>query len=164
MRGQINLPVYGDYVGKAIREIRSIAQSNTMCVRFSGGKDSVVLKWLFEQAGVPYQARFSRTSVDPPELLQFIKKHHTDVICEDPRISMFQLIIKKGFPPTRVCRYCCQEYYRKKAIMERNRKNSCFYRTFPLSSFHNTFITSVQDLSAKTKGHRFFAMTSFHLL
>ena len=23
---------------------------------------------------------------------------------------MFQLIVKKGFPPTRVCRYCCSEY------------------------------------------------------
>lgn len=49
-------------------------------------------------------------------------------------------------------------------LMERNRENSCFYRTFPLFSFHNTFITSVQDLSAKTKGHRFFAMMLFHLL
>lgn len=110
MRGQISLPVYGDYVGKAIKEIRGISQCNTMCVRFSGGKDSVVLKWLFEQAGVPYQARFSRTSVDPPELLKFINKYHPDVIKEDPRISMFKLIVKKGFPPTRVCRYCCSEY------------------------------------------------------
>lgn len=32
------------------------------------------------------------------------------MIVEEPRISMFQLIIKKGFPPTRVCRYCCQEF------------------------------------------------------
>ena len=51
--------------------------------------------------------------MDPPELLQFIKKYHKDVIREEPEISMFQLIIKKGFPPTRVCRYCCQEYKEK---------------------------------------------------
>lgn len=92
------------------RTNRGISRCNTMCVRFSNGKDSVVLKWLFEQAGVPYQARFSRTSVDPPELLKFINKYHPDVIKEDPRISMFKLIVKKGFPPTRVCRYCCSEY------------------------------------------------------
>lgn len=110
MRGQINLPVYGDYVGRVIRELRCIAGCQTMCLRFSGGKDSVVLKWLFEQAGIPYQARFSRTSVDPQELLRFIRKYHSDVIEEQPRISMFHLIIKKGFPPTRVCRYCCSEY------------------------------------------------------
>lgn len=81
-----------------------------MCVRFSGGKDSVVMKWLMEQAGVPYEARFSRTSVDPPELLDFVGKHHPDVIVEEQKISMFQLIVKKGFPPTRICRYCCQEF------------------------------------------------------
>lgn len=96
MRGQIDLPVYGDYVGQVIKELRVIAGCHTMCLRFSGGKDSVVLKWLFDQAGIPYQARFSRTSVDPPELLRFIRKYHSDVIEEPPRISMFHLIIKKG--------------------------------------------------------------------
>lgn len=68
------------------------------------------MKRLLDMAGVPYCAKFSKTSVDPPELLSFIKKEHRDVIVEDPRISMFQLIIKKGFPPTRICRYCCSEY------------------------------------------------------
>lgn len=110
MRGQIDLPIYGDYVGRVIKELSFLGRSKTMCLRFSGGKDSVVLKWLFDQAGIPYQARFSRTSVDPPEVLEFIKKYHPDVVEEKPRISMFQLIIKKGFPPTRVCRYCCREY------------------------------------------------------
>lgn len=110
MRGQIDLPVYGDYVGQVIKELRFLAGKNTMCLRFSGGKDSVVLKWLLDQAGIPYQARFSRTSVDPPEVLRFIKKYHGDVIEEKPRISMFKLIIKKGFPPTRICRYCCREF------------------------------------------------------
>lgn len=109
MRGQ-NLLSFDDYVGNAIREIQLISDGNTMCLRFSGGKDSVVMKWLFEQAGVPYQARFSRTSVDPPELLNFINKYHSDVITEKPTESMYNLIIKKGFPPTRICRYCCQEF------------------------------------------------------
>ena len=47
MRGQIDLPVYGDYVGQVIKELRVIAGCHTMCLRFSGGKDSVVLKWLY---------------------------------------------------------------------------------------------------------------------
>lgn len=89
MRGQISLPVYGDYVGRVIKELSFLGCSKTMCLRFSGGKDSVVLKWLFDQAGIPYQARFSRTSVDPPEVLEFIKKYHPDVVEEKPRISMF---------------------------------------------------------------------------
>lgn len=99
-----------DYVQKALKEIRAMAGQKHICLRFSGGKDSVVIKRLLDMAGVPYTARFSKTSVDPPELLEFIKREHKDVIVEHPRISMFQLIIKKGFPPTRICRYCCQEF------------------------------------------------------
>lgn len=100
-----------DVAGKAIKEIRGLAASGQhLCLRFSGGKDSIVVKHLCELAGVPFTARFSRTSVDPPELLRYIRMEHKDVIVEDPRITMFQLIIKKGFPPTRLCRYCCQEF------------------------------------------------------
>lgn len=99
-----------DLVEKAIREIRFFAQKYKLCLRFSGGKDSVVVKRLFDIAGVPYTVKFSKTSVDPPELLQFIKQEHPVVMVEKPRISMFQLIIQKGFPPTRICRYCCQEF------------------------------------------------------
>lgn len=45
MRGQIELPVYGDYVGQAITEIQRFTRNRIhLCVRFSGGKDSVVLK------------------------------------------------------------------------------------------------------------------------
>ncbi len=100
-----------DVVDKAIKEIRVLAERGQhLCLRFSGGKDSIVVKRLCDMAGVPYTARFSRTSVDPPELLKYIRTEHKDVIVEDPRITMFQLIIKKGFPPTRLCRYCCQEF------------------------------------------------------
>lgn len=99
-----------DLVGKAVRELRGIANTQSLCLRFSGGKDSIAVKHLLDLAGVPYCAKFSRTSVDPPELLQFIRKEHSDVEVEAPRISMFNLIIQKGFPPTRVCRYCCKEF------------------------------------------------------
>lgn len=100
-----------DVVARAIKEIRALASmGKQLCLRFSGGKDSIVVKRLCELAGVPYTARFSRTSVDPPELLKYIRTERNDVIVEKPRITMFQLIIKKGFPPTRLCRYCCQEF------------------------------------------------------
>lgn len=99
-----------DIVDKAIRELRAVAKGSRYCLRFSGGKDSVVVKRLLDLAKVPYCAKFSRTSVDPPELLGFIRGQHPDVHVEPPRISMYQLIIKKGFPPTRLCRYCCQEF------------------------------------------------------
>lgn len=80
---------------------------------FSGGKDSVVLKALADMAGVKYDAHYRVTSVDPPELVRFVKTF-PDVQMDHPRdkdgkpITMWNLIPKKGLPPTRIARYCCQ--------------------------------------------------------
>ena len=66
-------------------------------------------------AGVKYDAHYSLTTVDPPELVQFIKEHHSDVEIDIPRdkdgnrVTMWNLIPKKLMPPTRRARYCCQE-------------------------------------------------------
>lgn len=79
---------------------------------FSGGKDSIVVKALMDMAGVKYEAHYHVTSVDPPELVRFIKTF-PDVIFDHPRdengkpITMWSLIAKKAFPPTRMIRYCC---------------------------------------------------------
>ena len=80
---------------------------------FSGGKDSVVLKTLADMAGVKYDAHYRVTSVDPPELVRFVKTF-PDVQMDHPMdkdgkpITMWNLIPKKGLPPTRIARYCCQ--------------------------------------------------------
>lgn len=81
---------------------------------FSGGKDSVVLKALADMAGVKYDAHYCVTSVDPPELVRFIKEQHPDVVLDFPRdkdgkvVTMWSLIPRKQMPPTRLARYCCQ--------------------------------------------------------
>ena len=55
------------------------------------------------------------TSVDPPELIYFIRKYYPDVIFDIPhdengkRVSMWSLIPQKRIPPTRIARYCCAE-------------------------------------------------------
>ena len=82
---------------------------------FSGGKDSVVIKALAEMAGVQYDAHYRITSVDPPELVRFVKDKHPDVEIDIPRdddgnqITMWNLIPRKKMPPTRLVRYCCAE-------------------------------------------------------
>lgn len=80
---------------------------------FSGGKDSVVLKALADMAGVKYDAHYNVTSVDPPELVHFVKtfpdvqfEHTYDK--DGKPYTMWNLIPKKGLPPTRIARYCCQ--------------------------------------------------------
>lgn len=77
-------------------------------VGFSGGKDSMVLKRLCDMAGVKYKAVMQVTTIDPPELMKFIRSHYPDVIFKRPEINFYKLIVKKKMLPTRMARYCCQ--------------------------------------------------------
>jgi phosphoadenosine phosphosulfate reductase len=96
-----------DKVQVAIDRIRQFEPPEGYWVGFSGGKDSCVLKDLVLKAGVKAEFCYSLTTVDPPELVQFIRQHHPDVTIKKPKLSMWQLIEKKYGPPTRTMRYCC---------------------------------------------------------
>lgn len=103
-----------DMVEKAILRLQTYEPLEGYHLAFSGGKDSCAIKMLADLAGVEYKAHYSVTGVDPPELCYFIKEKHPDVIWDIPRdrdgrrITMWSLIEKKGMPPTRRIRYCCQ--------------------------------------------------------
>jgi len=77
-------------------------------VGFSGGKDSQVIYELCKMAGVKFKAHFSCTTVDPKEVLHFIRDKYPDVIWHRPEKSMFQLIVKNKGLPLRHQRYCCR--------------------------------------------------------
>lgn len=96
-----------DKVEIAIRRLRSFEPEDGYWLAFSGGKDSCVIKALADMAGVRYEAHYSITTVDPPELVYFIREHHPDVICDHPKETMWQLIVRKRMPPTQMFRYCC---------------------------------------------------------
>jgi len=98
-----------DKVSHAISLLKQYVPEDGYYVAFSGGKDSCVILDLVKKSGVKYDAHFHFTSLDPPELIQFLKAHHSDIPWDRPKLSMFQLIEKKGFPPTRMIRYCCSE-------------------------------------------------------
>lgn len=99
-------------VEQAIDRLRKFEPPDGYYMAFSGGKDSVTLKALADMAGVKYKAVYSVTSVDPPELVQFVKTF-PDVSMEIPRdkdgkaVTMWNLIPTKTMPPTRIVRYCC---------------------------------------------------------
>jgi len=96
-----------DKVKIAIERIREFEPHEGYYVAFSGGKDSVVVLDLVRQAGVKYDAHYNITTVDPPELVQFIKKEYPEVERHRPEKTMWQLIVENGMPPTRIVRYCC---------------------------------------------------------
>lgn len=108
------LNIYGkDKVQVAIDRLKTFEPPEGYYLAFSGGKDSVVIKALADMAAVKYDAHYNLTSVDPPELVQFIKTFD-DVQIDIPKdkdgkqITMWNLIPKKRYPPTRIARYCCQ--------------------------------------------------------
>lgn len=77
---------------------------------FSGGKDSVVIKELARLSGVRVQWHYNVTTIDPPELVRFIKQHHADVEwVKSKHGNFFHRMVEKGFP-TRINRWCCEEY------------------------------------------------------
>ena len=98
-----------DKVKIAIQRYQTFEPDDGYYLAFSGGKDSITIKELANMAGVKYDAHYSITSVDHPELVQFIRKEHPDVIFERPADTMWTLIPKKRMPPTRLVRYCCAE-------------------------------------------------------
>lgn len=102
-----------DKVEKAIKRLQLYEPPEGYYLCFSGGKDSVVIKALADMAGVKYDAHYNVTSVDPPELVRFIKREYPEVEFEyhydknGKRITMWTLIASKQMPPTRLARYCC---------------------------------------------------------
>lgn len=92
----------------AISVLKEFEPPEGYFVAFSGGKDSIVILDLVRKSGVKHDANFNRTSVDPPELIAFIKEHYPDVNMLRPEKTMFQLIDQwDGFLPTKRHRYCC---------------------------------------------------------
>lgn len=74
---------------------------------FSGGKDSQALYHVAQLAGVRFEAHYAMTTLDPPEVVHFIRNHYPDVINDRPKLTFAQLCVKKKALPTRMMRFCC---------------------------------------------------------
>ena len=111
------LNMYGmDMVEVAIERLKAFEPKEGYFLAFSGGKDSVTVKALADMAGVKYDAHYIVTSVDPPELVRFVKTfpevHFDFPVDDNGRVKTMWNIIGEGhnsMPPTRVVRYCCAE-------------------------------------------------------
>lgn len=111
----------------SIERIKQIEpRGGSWYLAFSGGKDSCVIKALCDMAGVKYDAHYRVTTVDPPELVRFIKQYHPDVKFDYARypdgkvITMWNLIPLMGMPPTRQARYCCK-YFKEEGGNDRDK-------------------------------------------
>jgi len=97
-------------IENSIEILRMMEPPEGYHLAFSGGKDSVVLYHLAEMAGVKFDAHYYITTVDPPELVKFIRDEYPAVKFDYPKTTMWKLIPHKMMPPTRLSRYCCAEF------------------------------------------------------
>lgn len=77
---------------------------------FSGGKDSQALYHIAIMAGVKFKAHMNLTSVDPPEVIRFVKRLYPEVELIKPKMSIYDMALKKHILPTRAMRWCCAEF------------------------------------------------------
>lgn len=96
-----------DKISLAIERIQSFMPAEGYYLAFSGGKDSVVLKKLAEMAQVKFDAHYSVTTIDPPEVIKFIKQYHPGVVYDKTERPFLQILQTRGFP-TRQGRWCCE--------------------------------------------------------
>lgn len=120
MLGQLQVSWDGqlkDKVQMAVDRLKAFEPKEGYYLAFSGGKDSQCVYHLAQMAGVKFDAHYAVTSVDPPELVQFIKEHYPDAwegrvhqYRKDGKpVTMWNLIAEHTLPPTRKARYCCAE-------------------------------------------------------
>lgn len=88
----------------------SLDPENGFYLAFSGGKDSQCLYHVAKLAGVHFKAHMNLTSVDPPEVIRFVKTQYPEVELIKPKMSIYEMAKKKHHLPTRKYRWCCAEF------------------------------------------------------
>ena len=83
-----------DKVAIALQRLRTFEPPEGYYLAFSGGKDSQCVYHLCKEAGVKFDAHYSHTTVDPPEVIYFMRENYPDVIVDRHDTTMWQLIVK----------------------------------------------------------------------
>lgn len=99
-----------DKIKEAIQFLKDLEPQEGYYLAFSGGKDSIVIKKLAELARVKFDSFYNVTTIDPPDLIYFIRKYHKDVKWNRPEKPLLKKMIDKRFPPLRMQRWCCEIY------------------------------------------------------
>lgn len=114
-----------DLEQKAISRLRMASDMSLklygrpLIVTDSGGKDSAIIRTLAARSGIPYELLHNHTTVDAPETVRYVRNtfreaENNGIKCsiayphyKGKRVTMWDLIVEKMIPPTRVMRYCC---------------------------------------------------------
>lgn len=97
---QASLPGYdlGDYIKESIDFLRQNEPPEGYFVGLSGGKDSITTLKLCALAGVRHQAFYTYTTIDPPEVVRFVRAHYPQVHWLRPAKSFFACVATNAPP------------------------------------------------------------------
>ena len=99
-----------DLIRKSEKMALRLDPENGFYNTFSGGKDSQVLYHLVKLSGVKAKTHMNLTSIDPPEVIRFVREQYPDVEMIKPKMSIYDMAKKKQILPTMRIRWCCAEY------------------------------------------------------
>jgi len=100
-----------DLLDEAVYLLRQCEPRGGYLGGFSGGKDSIALHRCAEIAGVRVAWQYAITTIDPPEVVRFIRRQYPHVLRTPPRHGNFFTRMRHvGVVPTRFVRWCCHEY------------------------------------------------------
>lgn len=94
-----------DIVEEAINFLKENEPEEGYYLCFSGGKDSLVSKQLLILSRVKWTGGYSFPGFDPPEIVAYIKKYHSDIEILSSQ-SFFKNVGRLG-PPDIFRRWCC---------------------------------------------------------
>ena len=98
-----------ELINTTVQRLKQYEPPEGYYLAFGGGKDSIVLKKLADMAGVKYDAHYNNTTIDPIELVKYIRKEHPDVIEHKPKDSFLKLLRSTNYGyPTSLRRWCCR--------------------------------------------------------
>ena len=116
-------------------------------VRFSGGKDSVVLYDLTVKSGVKFKAYYSATGIDPPEVVKFIRDNYLDVTFLRPLwkghrsfFGMLKTAVNFGWLKGRSARSCLLCRRCRRGFLPTSRTGGAGLRRYLYCMRHSTLL------------------------
>ena len=106
---------YQKKIDFAIKLLQSTPQDGPIELCYSGGKDSDVILELAKMAGIPFDAIYKNTTIDPPGTIQHCRERGVRIV--QPKKSFFK-IVEESSMPTRFSRFCCK-YLKEYKIHDR---------------------------------------------
>lgn len=99
-----------ELIRKAEKMALRLDPENGFYNTFSGGKDSQCLYHIVKLAGVKHKTHMNLTTIDPPEVIRFVREQYPDVEMIKPKMSIYDMAKKKHILPIMRIRWCCAEF------------------------------------------------------